>query len=103
MEETTETANTFGQFSPTIIYDYIKDSVYPDSFPKADIKGSQKESEVFHRERRRAVLRKLLKSRDARHSTHEAHSVIIAKLQYRHTRRKLLVSSTEHYHFPVAR
>ena len=46
MEETTETANTFGRFSPSIIYDYIKDGVYPDSFSKVD-KGSLRKRAKF--------------------------------------------------------
>ena len=45
-EEMTETANTFGRFSPSIIYDYIKDGVYPDSFSKAD-KGSLRKRAKF--------------------------------------------------------
>ena len=41
----------------SIIYDCIKDGVYADSFSKADkLRLSQKESKVFHHERRRAVL-----------------------------------------------
>lgn len=41
---------------------------------------------------------------DARHLNffHEAFTMIIAKLQYLHTRRKLWASPIEHYHFPVA-
>ena len=60
-EKTTETANTFGRFSPSIIYDYIKDGV-PESFSKAD-KGSLrkranffivKDAELYYQSRSKA-------------------------------------------------
>ena len=60
MEETTETANTFGRFSPSIIY--IKNGVYPDLFSKAD-KGSLrkranfftvKDAELYYQSRSKA-------------------------------------------------
>ena len=40
---------------------------------------------------------------DVQNFFHEALAVIISKLQYLHTRRKLSVTSIEWYHFPVAR
>ena len=40
---------------------------------------------------------------DVQNFFHEALAVIISKLQYLYTRRKLSVSSIERYHFPVAR
>ena len=40
---------------------------------------------------------------DVQNFFHEALAVIIAKLQYLYTRRKLSVSSIERYHFPVER
>ena len=40
---------------------------------------------------------------DVQNFFHEALAVIISKLQYLYTRRKLSVSSLERYHFPVAR
>ena len=57
-----ETANTFGRFNPSIIYNYIKDGVYPDSFCKAD-KGSLrkrvkfftvKDAELYYQSRSKA-------------------------------------------------
>ena len=39
---------------------------------------------------------------DVQNFFHEALTVIIAKLQYLYTRRKLSVSSIERYYFPVA-
>ena len=45
----------------------------------------------------------LVEMPDVQNFFHEALAVIITKLQYLYTRRKLSVSSNERYHFPVER